>query len=312
MPTITTTRALPALPRPGDTVAVVAPAGPVPEEQLRTGVELLESWDLRVEVGEHVTSRHPRLDYLAGSDAERAADLERAWCAPGVKAVFCARGGYGSVRLLDRLDWSAMARVPGKLLVGSSDVTALHEAVGHRLGLASLFGPMIATKAFTEDPPARRHLWRSLFEPEGVRSLTAPRSAALRTGRAAGITHGGNLSVLAGLLGSGDLPSPPSPGLALLEDVTEQPYQLDRYLTQLRRAGWFETASGVVLGSWRDCGPAEGVLETLLDVLGDLGVPVVRELGFGHCEGQLTVPLGVRAELDAEAGTLTVTGPRPD
>ncbi|WP_092627716.1 S66 peptidase family protein [Actinopolyspora mzabensis] len=310
MPTITAARTVPPPPRTGDTVAVVAPAGPVPEEQLRAGVELLESWGLRVRVGEHVTDRHPRLAYLAGSDADRAADLERAWCDPEISAVLCARGGYGSVRLLSRLDWRAMERAPGKLLVGSSDTTALHEVLGLRLGLAGLFGPMIATKAFTEDPTAREHLRRALFEPTRAQ-LSSPHSAALRSGRATGVTHGGNLSVLAGLLGSGELPEPPNPGIALLEDVTEQPYQLDRYLTQLRRAGWFEAAAGVVLGSWQDCGPSEGVRATLLDVLGDLGVPMLWELGFGHCDGQLTVPLGVSAELDAEAGTLTIGGTGP-
>ncbi|WP_092927897.1 S66 peptidase family protein [Actinopolyspora alba] len=307
MPTITAARIIPPPPRVGDTVAVVAPAGPVPEEQLRTGVELLESWGLRVRVGDHVRDRHPRLAYLAGSDADRAADLERAWCDPEISAVLCARGGYGSVRILPRLDWPAMERAPGKLLVGSSDATALHETIGPRLGMAGLFGPMIATRAFTEDATAREHLRRALFEPAGTR-LSGPHSAALRSGRAAGVTHGGNLSVLAGLLGSGELPEPPNPGLALLEDVTEQPYQLDRYLTQLKRAGWFETTTGVVLGSWQDCGPVEGVRATLLDILGDLGVPVLWELGFGHCDGQLTVPLGVSAELDAEAGTLTLDG----
>ncbi|WP_019853776.1 S66 peptidase family protein [Actinopolyspora mortivallis] len=298
--------------RPGDTVAVVAPAGPVPEQQLRAGVVELESWGLRVLLGKHVLDRHPSVDYLAGSDTARAADLLWAWCSPEISAVFCARGGYGTLRTLDELDWTSMAAVPGKTLVGSSDVTALHEALYRRLGVPTLFGPMPATSAFTEDPVARRHLHEALFHPVEGRVLTGSTAEPLVGGRARGVLHGGNLSVLAGTLGTIPPPRPPERALVLLEDVTEEPYQLDRYLTQLRRSGWFGHATGVVLGSWERCGDPERVRQTMSEILGDLGVPVVWELGFGHCAGQLTVPLGLPAELDADAGRLVIhTSPSP-
>lgn len=295
--------------RPGDTVAVIAPAGPVPGDLLDAGVARLESWGLRVVLGEHVRQRHPRLGYLAGTDADRAADLQRAWCDPEVAGVLCARGGYGSMRLLRHLDWSAMAAATPKVLAGSSDVTALHDALAARLGVTGVFGPMVATRAFAEDAQACEHLRHTLFAPEAVTVLTRPTAETLVPGRSQGVTYGGNLSLVAGTLATADMPSPPEHGIALLEDVTEEPYRLDRFLTQLLRAGWFDRARGIALGSWTECGPQEEVRAVILNLLGDLGVPVVWDLGFGHCAGQLTVPLGVAAELDAEAATLTVLQP---
>ncbi|RCW40434.1 muramoyltetrapeptide carboxypeptidase [Halopolyspora algeriensis] len=295
--------------RPGDTVAVVAPAGPVPDDLLDAGLAHLESWGLRVVVGKHVRRRHPRLGYLAATDADRAADLQQAWCDPAVAGVLCARGGYGSMRLLDRIDWPAMAAAGPKILAGSSDLTALHDAVARHLGLASVFGPMTATQAFVEDAPAREHLRRTLFEPESVTTLEQPAAETLLPGRARGVTYGGNLSLLAGMLGTPDAQAPPERGIALLEDVTEEPYRLDRFVTQLLRAGWFDRAGAIALGSWTDCGPPEQVRAVMLDLLGDLGIPILGELAFGHCAGQHTVPLGVAAELDADARQLTLLQP---
>ena len=295
--------------RVGDTVAVVAPAGPVPAEVLDTGLRQVRDWGLHVRLCEHVRARHPRLEYLAGTDDQRAADLQQAWCDPDVRAVLCARGGFGSMRVLDRLDWSAMAAAGPKVLVGSSDVTALHDAFATQLDVVTLFGPMLATPSFTEDPPAREHLRRSLFAPEAVLELSSVAAECLVPGKARGPTYGGNLSVAAGSLGAAGSPAPPPGGIALLEDVTEDPYQLDRFVTQLRRAGWFDRAAGVALGSWTRCGPLEQVRATMSDVLGELGVPVLWEAGFGHCAGQFTVPLGAAAELDAEQRLLRLTGP---
>lgn len=294
---------------PGDTVAVVAPAGPVADDVLEAGIAHLRSWGLHVVVGKHARDHHAGLDYLAGTDADRAGDLQWAWCDPGIAAVFCARGGYGCMRVLDHVDWTAMAAATPKALVGSSDATALHEAFATRLAQVTVFGPLVATTGFTEDAAAREHLRRTLFEPETVTILTRPTAGALTPGRARGVTYGGNLSLVAGMQGAADMRVPPQRGIALLEDVTEQPYQLDRFLTQLLRAGWFDRAAGIALGSWTQCGPPEQVERTVRDVLGNLGVPIVCDLGFGHCAGQRTVPLGVSAELDADARRLTIAKP---
>lgn len=295
--------------RAGDTVAVVAPAGPVPAELLEAGVARLREWGLRVRPGKHVQEKHPRLEYLAGTDADRAADLRDAWCDPEVSAVFCARGGYGCMRMLDLVDWRALAAAGDKVLIGSSDVTALHEAFGSRLGLATVFGPMVATKAFAHDDRAAEHLRKTLFEPESVTILTRSGTEPLVSGRGRGITHGGNLSLLAGSLGSASAAAPPERGIVLLEDITEKPYLLDRFVTQLLRAGFFDGAAGIALGSWTDCGPLEQVRAVMSDLLGGLGVPILWELGFGHCEAQRSVPLGVAAELDADAHRLSILQP---
>ncbi|AHH97754.1 S66 peptidase family protein [Kutzneria albida] len=294
---------------PGDTVAVVAPAGPVPEELLTEGVRLLRGWGLDVRVGEHVLDRHEVFGYLAGSDADRAADLQRAWCDPAVSAVLGARGGYGCLRVLDQVDWAAMRAAGPKVFAGSSDLTAVHDAFAAHLDVVTLFAPMIGSAAFTGDPVAAEHLRRTLFEPESVRVLTRPGAGALVGGRCTGFTSGGNASLVVSALGAHDAPPPPRGAVVLLEDVTEEPYRLDRILTQLLRAGWFEGVAGIALGSWSRCGDLADVRALMADRLGGLGVPVVWELGFGHCPGQLTVPLGVAAELDADAGTLTCVLP---
>jgi muramoyltetrapeptide carboxypeptidase len=292
-------------------VRVVAPAGPIPADLLDRGVALLRSWELEVQVAPGVLDLHPGLRYLAGPDAARAAALTEAWCDPDVDGVFCARGGYGCLRILDLLDWDAMAAAASgtgrpKVFTGSSDVTAIHHAINTRLGVATVFSPMVASVAFTDDPVAAEKLRRVLLEPASVQPVTSPAAGPLASGKARGVTFGGNASLLAAILGSTHADPPPPGAILLLEDVTEDAYRLDRILTQLARAGWFERVAGIALGSWTECGPLEDVRTLMSDRLGGLGVPVGWELGFGHCPAQASIPLGVEAELDADAGTLTV------
>jgi muramoyltetrapeptide carboxypeptidase len=293
---------------PGARVAVVAPSGPVPEERLQAGLDVLRGWDLDPVVGPHVLDRHAEFGYLAGSDADRAADLQSAWCDPSVDAVLCARGGYGAQRVVDLLDWEAMRAAGPKVFAGFSDITALHEAFATRLGLVTLHGPMAAGVDFLKNARAQEHLKATLFAPETVRVI-ASGATALVPGRARGVTLGGCLSLLAADLGTPHARSRAAGGLLCLEDVGEEPYRLDRCLTQLLRAGWLDGVRGVLLGSWEQCGPYERVRALLADRLGGLGVPVAEEFGFGHCDGALTLPFGVAAELDAEAGTLTLDEP---
>ncbi|WP_053850346.1 LD-carboxypeptidase [Streptomyces sp. NRRL B-24085] len=293
---------------PGARVAVVAPSGPVPEERLQAGLDVLRGWDLDPVVAPHVLDRHSEFTYLAGTDADRAADLQNAWCDPSVDAVLCARGGYGVLRMVDLLDWDALRAAGPKVLVGFSDVTALHEAFAARLGLVTLHGPMAAGVDFIKNARAQEHLRATLFAPDTVRTI-ASGGTALVPGRARGVTLGGCLCLLASELGSAHARPGARGGLLCLEDVGEETYRLDRYLTQLLRAGWFDGVRGVLLGSWERCEPYERVRALLLDRLGGLGVPVVEEFGFGHCEGALTIPFGVAAELDADAGTLTLDQP---
>ncbi|WP_256106049.1 LD-carboxypeptidase [Streptomyces sp. ODS05-4] len=296
--------------RPGDRVAVVAPSGAVPEERLAVGLAALRDWGLDPVVMPHVLGARSGLRHLAATDEARARDLQDAWCDPSVAAVLCARGGYGAQRMVDLLDWDALRAAGPKPFVGYSDITALHEAFALRMGLATLHGPMTGAAVFTQDERTRQELRTTLFEPESVRVLTAlPGARTLAPGRARGVLVGGCLSLLAAGVGTPDGRTSLRGALLALEDVGEQPHRIDRMLTQLLRAGLLDGVAGVLLGSWAECGPYEQVRAVLRDRLGPLGVPVVEEFGFGHCPVSLTLPLGVPAELDADARTLTLEAP---
>ncbi|MCX4553940.1 LD-carboxypeptidase [Streptomyces sp. NBC_01387] len=295
--------------RPGARVAVVSPSGPVPGDRLAVGLDILRSWDLDPVVMPHVLDRHPRFTYLAGTDEARARDLQDAWCDPSYSAVLCARGGYGVQRMVDLLDWQAIRAAGPKVFVGFSDVTALHEAFAVRAGFSTLHGPMTAALSSFEDAHTQESLRATLFEPESVRTLGLGTARTLLPGRAAGITVGGCVSLLAADLGTPRARTSVRGGLLLIEDIGEEAYRLDRILTQLIRSGWLDGVAGIALGSWVDCGPYDDVRAVLLDRLGGLGVPVVEELGFGHCTAAETIPLGVPAVLDADAGTLTLEVP---
>jgi len=290
----------------GDRIAVVTPSGPADPVRLERGCSVLRGLGLEVVVGKHALDHNPSgLTYLAGSDADRAADLQTAWCDPRSAAVFCARGGYGATRVLDHLDWDAMGRATPKLLHGSSDITALHTAFGRRLSVPTSFGPMVASLIAEGDPEALAHLRAGVF---GGRAPVHG-SHALRGGRARGVLTGGNLTLLTSLLGTPHAPEPAAGRIAFLEDVDEEPYRVDRMLTQLLQAGWFEGVAGIVLGTWTDCGDLDAIFA---DRLTPIGVPILAGVPVGHGPRQLTIRLGAGATLDADAlvlGPSTGDGP---
>jgi muramoyltetrapeptide carboxypeptidase len=292
--------------RAGDTIALVAPAGPVPADLLEKAIPVLRGWGVELRIGPCVRAEPGSPPYLSGSDAARAAEFTEAWSDPGVRCVLAARGGYGVQRMLDLVDWAALREAGPKVLAGSSDITALHRAVDVHLGLSTLFSPMPASVLF--DDFAVEHLRRALFEPE--RNLVVRGAAAdvLVPGRASGTLVGGNLSLLAAGIGTPEHGSARD-AVVLLEDVTESVYRLDRMLTQLVRSGWFEGVRGIVLGSWAACGDPADVRALVVDRLAPLGVPVLGEFGFGHVASSPTLPLGVPVTLDAELGTLTFDSP---
>jgi muramoyltetrapeptide carboxypeptidase len=292
--------------KPGDRIAVVAPAGPVTKDRLDAGCAVLRSWGLDVVLGAHVLDVEDRFEYLAGTDADRASDLQEAWLDPGIAGVLCARGGYGTHRMVDLLDWSAMSAVPPKVFAGFSDITVLHEAFAVRMGVATLHAPMVGGTQI-QDQTTAELLRRTLFAPESVLVLGSPTAEALVPGVATGVTVGGCLALLADNLSTPTARAGADGGILILEDTGEERYRIDRMLTQLLRSGWLEGVAGIALGSWYEC--HHGVREVVLDRLGRLGVPVVWELGFGHGPSSLTVPLGIPATLDADAGTLTLKVP---
>jgi muramoyltetrapeptide carboxypeptidase len=290
--------------RPGHRVAVVAPAGPVPPQRLEAGLSVLASWGLDVRVMPRARGVHERLGYLAADDAARADDLMSAWCDPSVRAVLCARGGYGVQRMVDLLDWKALADAGPKVLVGFSDITALHQAFAARLGLSTIHGPVVASLG-DGDEESRSHLRAMLFEPEPGTSLTPAPALPLVPGHAEGVLIGGNVALLAAEVGSA-ASVPAAESIAVLEEVGEEVYRLDRLLTQLLRTGWFDRVRGIVLGDFTDCATPEGVQDLVMDRLGPLGVPMIWGVPVGHEPRNLAFPFGVPAVLDADAGTLVL------
>jgi muramoyltetrapeptide carboxypeptidase len=294
--------------RERDLVALVAPAGPVPPERARAATEVLTGWGLRVRMGRYAMGRHT---YLSGTDDERLADLNAALSDDEVRGVLCLRGGYGAQRIVDRLDLAAVRADP-KLVLGFSDITALHLALWIGAGLPTVHGPT-ATQ-FDRGPgsltvlAARRALMTA--DPVTVTADPTDDTWPVRVaGRAEGLLLGGNLTLLA--TSAGTVHRPDLHGaILLLEEVGEEPYRIDRSLVQLARAGWLDGLAGVAVGQFTDCGTAEtwqpAVREVLTERLGRLGVPVLGGLPIGHGAQQIAVGLGVPAVLDVAAGTLTV------
>ena len=288
---------------PGDRVALVSPAGPTPPEQRARAEALLRSWGLEPVSYPGTTGAHPRASYLAADDAVRARDLEDAWCDDAVAGVFALRGGYGSVRVLDLLDVERMRAARPKPLYGSSDVTALHEWLREELGVGSWFTPMVGSGSLLDDAEATASLRVAVLEGLEGRRWSARAASVLVPGTATGTLVGGNVSLLAMTLGARRRRPLDNRGtLALLEDVHEETYRLDGYLTSLLRAGWFDGVVGIALGGWEDCSPLAEVEALCQELLGPLGVPMVSELGFGHGPAAHSLPLGRPGTLVAEPG----------
>jgi muramoyltetrapeptide carboxypeptidase len=294
--------------KPGDTVAVLCASSAVQsQEHLESGLRALESVGLHPEVFGTARDAGSMYEYLAGTDAERAADLTRALADPKYAAVFLACGGYGAQRTLELMDWSRIDAGRPKVVVGYSDVTALLEAIAVKLGWVSLFGPMVACSGFWEGPEEYdfKELMKLLYTPSEVRQLTFPGSRALVPGVAEGLTLGGTATLLAASFGT-DTSYPVRDGILFLEDVDELPFRLDRIFTQFRRAEtYLAGVRGVILGTFTECGEPEHVDALLAERFGDLGVPVLAGVDIGHNCAMQTYPVGVRARLDADAGTLT-------
>jgi muramoyltetrapeptide carboxypeptidase len=319
----------PAL-KPGDLIAFVAPAGPTDMAPIRTVAADLELLGYRVRVPADLGRRSG--EYLAGTDDERAAELNEALRDPAVRAVFPARGGFGLTRILDRLDYDALRRAP-KIVTGFSDLTALHLAIARRCRLITFHGPMVADLARREPPhdfadrsfrrmvlgtrPSRPALPTSgpaaADRGDGGReriSMELPpgvRPTRMVGGKARGRLIGGNLSLIAATMGT-PFAIETEGAILFLEDVHEAPYRVDRMLSQLRLAGAFRGLAGVVTGGFTNKDPADApkIDRVLREYFRGLGVPAVTGFPIGHQPLNATLPHGALAEMDADAGTLTL------
>lgn len=298
----------------GDTVAVVAPAGSVGEEAVEKSLQNLESLGLKAKVGGNARVVN---GFLAGTDRQRLDDLHAAFADKEVSAVWCVRGGYGATRLLPDIDYDLIRKNP-KILLGYSDITALHLAIWQKTGLVTFHGPVSSSDLSNY---SRDHLVNVLMNPSAPYKIElsadqkAQESILYKTetitgGKCRGRLVGGNLSLVAALAGTafalGDLKG----RILFLEDVGEQPYRIDRMLTQLRQSADLASLAGIALGVFADSERRSDNTQSLLDVLrdrlGDLRIPIVYGLSFGHVRDKFTLPVGVEAELDASAATLTL------
>ena len=302
----------------GDTIGIIAPASPPPDPKaVDRAVDGLQRLGFKVKLGKNVRAR---LGFIAGTDRARAEDVMAMFTDKKVKAIHCLRGGYGAMRLLERLDFSVIARNP-KIFSGYSDITALHVAIQKYSKFISFHAPMVNGALADPQVPefTKKSFFRTVMEAQPAGSLRAGcpenRIQILRRGMAAGELVGGNLSLLCASLGTPFAPSFKGK-IIFFEDVSERPYRFDRLLTQLLNAGIFSQVTGVAVGV--NEGSEEPNLkpggeyhqsgaDVLRERLSTLGVPVVTGLPFGHVDLNATIPCGARAVLDAKQGDLIIT-----
>lgn len=324
MPSRTKPRAL----RPGDTIGICSPAGPIDPARLARLVERLDAWGFTVRVAPHTYSRH---GYLAGTDAERLADLNAMLRDPSLAAIVASRGGYGTMRLLPGIDYEALVRAP-KAIIGFSDITALHLALARQCGLVTFHGPMSNLESDENASTFNaEQLHRALTSTAALGPVRQPPGGppleTLVPGRASGVLVGGNLTLIAATLGT-PYEIDTLGAILLFEDVGEEPYRIDRMLTQLILAGKIAGAAGIVIGEMERCLSTAGgvpieedpqvpsaerrsltLREVFCELLAPFGKPVLSGLCFGHGKYCATIPLGVQATLDAGAQTLIIDEP---
>jgi muramoyltetrapeptide carboxypeptidase len=302
-----TSLARPGALRPGDRVAVLSVSSPADQDTLEIGLDALRFAGLDPVVYRSAQDQGTMRPYLAGDDQMRVADLRAALTDPSIAGIIFATGGSGSQRTLEAMDLDAIGSQPPKVLAGYSDVTAILEAVGARLGWASLMSPMVTSGGATGHYSYASML-RALMQPERSTDISYPTAVTIAGGTARGRTLGGNLTLLASSIGT-DTSWPADGGILLIEDTSEEEYRLDRMLTQLRRSGYLRGVAGIIAGTFTGCGEPELVQEVLTERLGDLGVPMIAWANVGHGGYFQTFPIGIAAELDADAKTLRLLDP---
>lgn len=290
--------------RPGDTIAIVAPAGRVAAADLQQGWQWLTQQGFRLVPGRHLFDRD---GYLAGRDRDRAADLNRAFADPQVAAIICARGGWGCARILPLLDWE-LARSHPKILLGFSDISALLLAYYERSGLVTFHGPVIASRWNAFSTAA----WQQVLMAGTAATLQNPPQQTHRVihpGQAQGPLVVANLSVLAAMVGSTYLPQWAGK-ILVVEEVGEPVYRVDRLLSQLKLAGLLDQLAGFVFAQCTRCEspgdrePALSLNRVLDDWIRPLGIPSWQGLALGHVPDKLTLPIGIPVAIDAERATL--------
>lgn len=294
----------------GDMVGIIATSSPTSNENVKAAEDKLIEMGFKVKLGK---SPYERYGYLSGTDSIRANDINEMFKDEEIKAIICVRGGYGTPRILDLLDYDVIKNNP-KIFVGYSDITALHIAFTQKCNLVTYHGPMLSSdmiKDFSEF--SKDKLFKTLMDPEPLGKISNPQGEEIVTingGIAEGTIIGGNLSLIVATIGT-PYEIDVKGKLLFIEEIGEEPYKIDRMLNQLRLSGKLEDASGIILGDFNNCesGKHEENL-TLSQVIADhikpLKKPTIYNLQAGHCDPMVTLPLGVMARLDADKGELII------
>jgi len=278
----------------GARIGIAAPASPFDETHFKQGLSVLQALGYETVVDENIFLSR---GYLAGDDDQRAAVLNNLFGDPEIDAIMCARGGYGCMRLLDKLDYEIIRANP-KMFVGFSDISLLLNVIYERCGLVGFHGPTVAALAEADD--TTRASFETALSSDQPPVFDMPNAQVLCAGTATGPVAGGNLSVLNHLVGTGY-------GLhykghiLVLEDRIEAPYRIDRMLTQMQIAGVLDNIAGLVLGQFTECGPKAEVMKVFAEKFGRAGIPVLAGFEVGHGAPNLTFPIGEIATLDTAA-----------
>lgn len=298
----------------GDTVGVIAPASGLSQESFDKALQNLENLGFKTKVGKSARSVN---GFLAGTDKQRLEDLHWAFSDSEIKAVWCVRGGYGVTRILPGVDYNLIKKNP-KIFIGYSDITALHTAIFQNCGLVTFHGPVASSNYLDY---SKNHVVNTLINPSAPYKIELSeynkaqesnlyKTEIITAGKCRGKLIGGNLSLLSALAGTPFALQNIKGKILFVEDVGEQPYRIDRMLTQLRQSVDLRSLAGIALGIFEDCNPKTAGTQSLLDVLkdrfGDLGIPVIYGLSFGHIRDQFTLPVGIEAELDTANATMTL------
>lgn len=295
----------------GDTLGLVAPASFTSKEKVDKSIEIVKQMGFKVKIGK---SLYERYGYLSGKDEIRAKDINEMFEDKEVDGIICLRGGYGTPRILDLLDYNIIKNNP-KVFIGYSDITALHIVFNQICGLVSFHGPMVSSdmignfQEFSKDS-----LFKATMKNEVVGKIENPPGEEIfkiNGGIVEGPIIGGNLSLIADTLGT-PYEIDTKGKILLIEEVGEEPYSIDRMLNQLRLAGKLEDALGIILGDFKDCGPkghyedSLSLEELIADYIKPLNKPSIYNLQTGHCNPIITLPFGVNAKLDGDRGKVYI------
>lgn len=304
--------------RPGNTIAIISPAAPSPQEKITAGIAYLQAQGFHVQLMPHALDDN---NYLAGSDEARLADLHAAFADTTIDGILCARGGYGTTRLLEKINWDLIRQNP-KVFIGFSDLTALLLPMFERTGLIGFHGPMLTSnliEPIQQDDITHDMLWNTVCGNQGLPYVIPTQKQqyqCLYKGEATGRLIGGNLSLLAALCGTPWQPNLEG-AVLFIEDWHERFYSIDRQWTQMRQAGLFNGVAAIVLGEFCDMTAGDdwanfGLPELFRSLISELReaafepVPSGFGLQFGHGEQTATLPVGVSCRFEAESGRLEV------